>query len=173
MDSPPHRENVMGKYSQAGLAVALDKDGAPYWCVEFGTPWPRLDPAVAAKDVVSQLNKEREKTGLAPLKPHPKLSQAAGRIAKALAKVDSLQNSDGKGPDVADVLKQSGYRYRRVAELAASGHPTADDVSASWLKNENDRKNVLGEFTDVGVGYARTAEDKPFWCLFLARPLRR
>ena len=50
MNSPPHRANILGRYTQAGLAVATDApEGHAYWCVNFGTPWPKLDPAAAAR----------------------------------------------------------------------------------------------------------------------------
>jgi uncharacterized protein YkwD len=167
MESPPHRANIMGKYTQAGLAVALDDKGQSYWCVNFGTPWPKLDPDAAAKDVLTLLNQERTTAGLKPLTRDARLAAAATRIAEATARADSFESS----PDIETEVKKSGYPYRQLVELAASGQPNPTDLVHSWLEKETDRKQVLGEFTELGVGYARTAADKPYWCLFLARPL--
>jgi uncharacterized protein YkwD len=38
MDSPPHRRNILGSYSQIGAACAIAEDGRSYWCVTFGLP---------------------------------------------------------------------------------------------------------------------------------------
>jgi uncharacterized protein YkwD len=38
MDSPPHRKNILGSYSQIGVACATAEDGKTYWCVTFGLP---------------------------------------------------------------------------------------------------------------------------------------
>ena len=37
--SPGHRRNIMSKsFSHIGCGYAVSNDGAPYWCVCFGTP---------------------------------------------------------------------------------------------------------------------------------------
>lgn len=38
MDSPPHKKNVLGSFSQIGAACAIAEDGTAYWCVTFGRP---------------------------------------------------------------------------------------------------------------------------------------
>lgn len=38
MNSPGHKKNILGRFSQVGMAYATDKNGIPYWCVNFGTP---------------------------------------------------------------------------------------------------------------------------------------
>ncbi len=38
MNSPGHRRNILGPYSQIGASCATDEDGTPYWCVTFGAP---------------------------------------------------------------------------------------------------------------------------------------
>jgi uncharacterized protein YkwD len=38
MDSPTHRKNILGSYSQIGVACAIAEDGRSYWCVTFGLP---------------------------------------------------------------------------------------------------------------------------------------
>jgi uncharacterized protein YkwD len=42
MQSPPHRQNILGDFSDMGAARAYDTGGATYWCVVFGrpAPWP-------------------------------------------------------------------------------------------------------------------------------------
>jgi uncharacterized protein YkwD len=38
MESPPHKKNILGGFSQIGVAMVESKDGTPYWCVNFGLP---------------------------------------------------------------------------------------------------------------------------------------
>lgn len=38
MDSPHHKKNILGSFSQIGVACATAPDGKRYWCVIFGLP---------------------------------------------------------------------------------------------------------------------------------------
>jgi uncharacterized protein YkwD len=38
MDSPHHKRNILGSFSQIGVAYATAEDGKRYWCVTFGLP---------------------------------------------------------------------------------------------------------------------------------------
>ena len=41
MNSEGHKQNILGKFTEIGIAYAVDEDGIPYWCVTFGTPPPQ------------------------------------------------------------------------------------------------------------------------------------
>ncbi len=38
MESPHHKRNILGSFSQIGVACATGLDGKRYWCVTFGLP---------------------------------------------------------------------------------------------------------------------------------------
>jgi uncharacterized protein YkwD len=38
MNSPPHKGNILGNFSQIGAALATARDGTAFWCVTFGLP---------------------------------------------------------------------------------------------------------------------------------------
>jgi uncharacterized protein YkwD len=38
MESPHHKRNILGSYSQIGVACATGESGKRYWCVTFGLP---------------------------------------------------------------------------------------------------------------------------------------
>ncbi len=38
MNSPSHRANILGNFSQIGAAYAIAPDGTAFWCVTFGLP---------------------------------------------------------------------------------------------------------------------------------------
>lgn len=169
MNSPHHRDNILGKYTQAGFAVARDEDGTPYWCADFAAPHVKLDPTRAAADLVEAINKARIDAKRPRLKVSAKLTDASARLAEGLARDDSLEGPD-RGDELTAALKQSGYRYRKLAEAAASGHPSAAAVVKSWKEDEAQRANLLGDFQEAGVGYATSRTGKPYWCLLLASP---
>jgi len=170
MESPHHRENILGNFSQAGIARTSDSEEKPYWCVVFGNPYPKLDPATAAADLVRAINDERSTAGLPPLKPHPALNKAAAQVAQGFARADSLDRKKHED-DVNQVVNHLGYRYRKLAESAGSGQPDASEVLKSWMASPAHKDHLLGDFTEIGVGYAASRSDTPFWTLILARPL--
>lgn len=172
MQSPHHRENILGKYTQVGIALDRDESGTPYWCADFGTPWEQLDPSRAARDLTSALNKERAAAGLRALVVRPKLAEAATRIVKEYSDADTLKLKERKTELVA-ILERLGYPYRRVAESAASGQPGVPEVVKTWMGSPDLREQILGDFTEIGVGYANSRTGKPYWGLVLARPRGR
>jgi len=173
MDSPPHRANILGKFSRAGFAVARDDKGYPYWAAEFATPWPKLDPARAGADLVDAVNAARAGEKQPPLIADPKLGRAAGRIAQALAKAATLDASKATDAGLAENLKREGYRFLSVAESAATGAPSAAEAVAGWMGDESTRKGLLAKAAEAGGGYAVDDSGRPYWCLIVATPARR
>jgi uncharacterized protein YkwD len=170
MNSPPHRENILGKFTQAGIGLARDDEGNPYYCVDLGTPFPKLDPAAAASGLARGVNALRAASKRPPLRSSPRLGDAASRVARSLAAADSLDTTKNPDADLGRNLKAAGYRYLKVAVSAASGQPEPDDALATWKDSPDTRQTLLGDFTELGVGYAVGASGRPYWCLILARP---
>ena len=172
MNSPPHRKNILGPFERVGIAVARDADGTPFWCADFATPWPSLEPAKAAAEVAERINTERKRAGKHTLHVEKRLTAVAASESRAMADASTLDEKPSRGDEFGRSLKESGYRFTKVVELAAAGPPLPADVVASWVKGAPDNQNLLGEFTDVGVGYTRGKKGVPYWCLILARPSR-
>lgn len=38
MNSPGHRQNILGPFVDVGFGLSWDAQGDPYWCADFGTP---------------------------------------------------------------------------------------------------------------------------------------
>ncbi|MDR3632337.1 MAG: CAP domain-containing protein [Isosphaeraceae bacterium] len=175
MESPPHKKNILGDFTEMGGAIARDFDGRPYWCVEFGTPVPPkpdLTPERAATELVEALNAERKKSSKPLLKRNRLLAEAAQRHATTLAGLDKVVAKDEDGLSALDRVEKAGYRYRRLAEEIASGLDLPEEVVKAWLDRPTDRDNVLGDFADIGVGYAVAKSERAYWCVILGRPLR-
>jgi len=174
-ESPPHKKTILGEYTEMGGAVARDEDGRRYWCVVFGTPLPpkpNFTAETAETALIEALNAERKKAGRAGVKRNRTLSEAAQRHAKTLAAQDKIVAKDDDEVSALDRVEKAGYRYRRLAEEIASGLDTPKEVVQAWLERPTDRDNVLGEFSEVGVGYAVAGSERTYWCVIFGRPAR-
>ena len=166
MESPGHRKNIMGDFTEIGLARVVGEDDKPYWCADFGTPMPKLDPTEASKDLVQRINAARVEAKLGELKADEKLGKSAQLQAAALAK------AKGQGVTASfDGVDQKAYAD--LAMTTASGHPDAAAMVKVILENQGLKDQVLGKYARIGTGYATAEDGVPFWCLILANPVRK
>lgn len=172
MNSPGHRENILGDFTEIGAAVVETADGGFFWAVEFGTPWPALEPAEASKNLLEAINQFRKESEGPALSAEARLQKVAQAEAELLAERDDLSMKEGEESGIFDQIKKAGYRFRRVGIAQASGQPAAADVMETWLEHKEYRDQLLGPFTQAGIGYSRNAGGKPYWTLILAQPLR-
>jgi uncharacterized protein YkwD len=165
MNSPHHRENILGDYSEMGAARVEDADGNPYWCVTFGLPWPRLDPARASSAVLEEINARRAEAELPALEADAMLEDAARRLARAMAEHGKFVETDADGLTPFQRIEQAEGRFQKLAEGTALGQPDAPAVAKTLMADERLKASVLGDFSHVGVGYARGGDERPYWCL--------
>ena len=166
-NSPPHKKNILGDFTELGVGKVEGKDGKPYWCVDFGKPMPRLDPAEATTDFINRLNDARTEAKHAKVTSDPKLIKAAREVAAESAK------SQGKGGTPTSFNNLDTNQYAELAMSTAVGAPTAEAVLKMFLDNVAYKERLLGPSTRVGVGYATDGNGTPYWCLILAKPTRR
>ncbi|MBV8610362.1 MAG: CAP domain-containing protein [Singulisphaera sp.] len=172
MNSPHHRENILGDFTEIGAAVATSKDGNPYWCVDFGTPLPVLDPDRASAELVRALNLERAKHSLPAFVVDARLEAAARRHARSMAAQGAFRQKDDDGLGPLERVEKEGYRFERLGVAVASGQPSPQEVVTTWLKDPSNREDLLGPSREVGVGYAATEKGIPFWCAIFGQPAR-
>ena len=97
-----------------------------------------------ASDIISQVNMERAKYGLSPVKVSASLTQAAYIRAQELTSVFSHTRPDGTSWSTV-----SAYAN---AENIARGYTTTDKAMAAWLTSEGHRKNIINSrYTTIGV----------------------
>ncbi len=173
IESPPHRENILGDFTEMGGAVAKGPDGEEYWCVVFGRPMPQVDLVKSPESVIVALNRARADAKKTPVKADPTLMRTAARFATEAARRKSLDGKDGDGKTPFDLLEKDGYRARRFAMSLGSGEGDPEKLVASWLKEPADRDALLSKFDRVGVGVATDSEGIPYWVLLLAQTAGR
>lgn len=113
------------------------------------------------KEVISLVNKERQKAGLAPLKENSGLQKAADVRAKELKA--SFSHTRPNGSSFSTVLKENGVSYRGSGENIAWGQTTPEQVMNGWMNSAGHKANILNaNFTSIGVGYY-TVNGTPYW----------
>ena len=167
VDSPPHKKNILGDFTELGVARVEDKNGKPYWCVDFGKPMPQFDPAQATTAFVTKLNEARTEA------KHPKLDVDTKLATAAQTQAADSAKTNGKGGTPTQFTGLDTSKYNELAMSTAVGAPTAEAVLKMFLDNPSYKERLLGPSTKVGVGYATDSEGVPYWCLILARPVRR
>ena len=100
MDSPGHRKNIMGDFTEIGVARVSARTASRTGAADFGTPMPKLDPDHAASDLIKRLNEGAgPKLERSPVRADEKLAKAAqdqaAKLAKARARAGGTASFDG------------------------------------------------------------------------------
>lgn len=164
MESPGHRSNILGDFTEMGGAAVSDDGGRRYWCVVFAEPMPRLEPTVAAGDVVEELNSARKARERPALRAVPALSKGAMAVCTAMAAKDSLKLDKDPFRILADQGVETRGRELRIS-LGASA-PTPAEAAKTLI---GDDAVELDQFREVGVGYAVAKNGTPYWCAVFSR----
>ncbi|OHV75183.1 CAP domain-containing protein [Pseudofrankia sp. BMG5.36] len=124
---------------------------------EPGPPWAPVSPRDADRlaEVIMLTNQQRERHGLRPLAPEPRLAIAAAAHSADMARRRFFDHSSPEGRQVSDRVEAAGYQYATVAENIAAGQRTPAEVVTGWMNSPGHRRNILlPEITEIGVGYA-------------------
>lgn len=107
------------------------------------------DPAANAEvqRILDDTNAYRRKQGLPPLVHNAAMSKVATAWSRGMAEMDA----PGHNPDYS---RQIPAGWRAAAENVAAGQvPTK--VVAAWIASPGHRKNLVGDFTHIGIGVVR------------------
>ena len=64
-------------------------------------------------------------------------------------------------------------RFQAAAENVAYGFDDVDSVMAGWMRSPGHRRNILGKFSEIGVGRAIARDGASYWCVTFGTPLDR
>jgi uncharacterized protein YkwD len=136
-----------------------------------GKSEPDVDERVAA--VVEAHNRERKEAGLPLVKASARLEAAAMAHARDMAEHERMDHKGSDGSTPFRRMERQGYSYRRAGENIAYGQPDVEGVMKVWMNSPPHKKNILGGFSQIGVGYATAEDGTPYWCVTFGFPLRR
>ncbi|WP_245911251.1 SafA/ExsA family spore coat assembly protein [Paraliobacillus ryukyuensis] len=129
---------------------------------------PTIDSIKHTEHLVIQLtNQERAKYGLPALKPDWELSRVARYKSQDMRDKGYFSHTSPTYGSPFDMMKAFGVSYQRAGENIARGQQTPQDVVRAWMNSSGHRKNILGDFTHIGVGYV---ENGKYWTqMFIKR----
>lgn len=120
--------------------------------------------------ILASVNNQRQGNGLAAVRAHPALVQAAAQQACDMARRGQMSHS-GRG-GVGARVRAAGYGASVTAENIGAGQVDAAGVVRMWVQSPSHRANILNRrVRDIGVGQALGADGRTrYWSLVLAAP---
>jgi serralysin len=104
--------------------------------------------------VIALINAERSAQGASPLSENGALDSAARAHSTDMAVNNFFNHTGSDGSSLGDRLGRVSYSYSAAAENIAAGQGTPSQVVAAWMGSTGHRLNILGDYTEIGVGYA-------------------
>ncbi|WP_169974236.1 CAP domain-containing protein [Tautonia rosea] len=137
---------------------------------------PREDPDLAdnapiIQDLLRFHNEIRAERDLPPLSLSPTLSQAAQNHVAGMIEMGKARHRGVDGSTPADRVTQVRYPYRAIGENVAAGQQSAEEVMEGWMDSAGHRRNILGDFEEMGAACADDDMGRPYWFVVFATPI--
>ncbi len=131
-------------------------------------------PVGMEAQVISLVNAERARAGLAPLAVNGQLGWAANRQSTNMAILSNTYGPDAAmqhtllgslTPTATSRYDTAGYaNYGAWGENIAYGYQSAQEVMAAWMNSPVHRANILNPaFNEIGVSMVVNAQGLIFW----------
>jgi uncharacterized protein YkwD len=160
-----------------GCATARSRPG-PAQPVRSDDDAPRSQPIgedvllKTAADLVALHNKVRAEAKLPSLKVSKKLQAAALEHARDMADHEKMSHTGSDGSTPSSRITAHGYRMKRSGENIAFGPRRVEDVMKGWLKSPPHKRNILGNFSEIGAACASDADGTVYWSVSFGLPAR-
>jgi uncharacterized protein YkwD len=129
-------------------------------------------PAVAPADsmvaeILKYVNEDRTEHGLPVLQMNSMESQLAEKHSRDMATGKVKFGHDGFNSRAKTIQKELGSI--EIGENVASGPMTAREVVDGWLKSPGHKKNIEGNSTLTGIGYAYDKKGEIYFTQIFSR----
>lgn len=99
-----------------------------------------------------------------PLAWDDRLETAAQLHSEYMAATNQMTHMGRNGSSFVDRITAQGYQLATGAENVAAGYPSYTSVLAGWMGSPGHCSNLMNpNFSDVGVGLARSASGVLYW----------
>jgi uncharacterized protein YkwD len=159
----PAAEIVGRDYREMGLGVSTAGE-MPLYVLVLALSWddyfeeqtePLKDLERMREQMLARVNRERTSRGLAPLRRHPRLDEAAQAHAEDMFRRRYYSHDTPEGRTAIEREQSAGYRARYAGENIARGQYSIDEVMDGWMASQTHRDHLLADtFNDVGFGLA-------------------
>jgi len=106
------------------------------------------------EDILYYVNIDRKSKGLKPLKINEVESAIAAQHSRDMASGRTPFGHEGLEARAKKIRKQLGS-ITMVGENVASGPMTAKEAVEGWLQSPGHKRNIEGDFTLTGIGWAK------------------
>ncbi len=107
-------------------------------------------------------NATRVKEGLAPFSPHEGLDVLAYSHALDMANNNYFSHTSQNGDSVLERAQKHSIKFKTIGENLAMGSQSSIYMHELLMNSEGHRKNILGDFTNMGTGIAFAEDDTPY-----------
>ena len=132
-----------------------------------------IEPAEMVAELIVAHNRARVKAGLSELVVNPQLEAAAERHARDMAARGRMSHRGGDGSSPFRRMALEGYEFRAAAENVAFGQSSVETLMRDWMRSPGHRRNILGNFTEMGASGAIDKSGNPYWCVTFGQPTQR
>lgn len=106
------------------------------------------------EDILFYVNKDRKSKGLTPLRLNDVESGFAAEHSRNMASGKVPFGHQGLTTRAKKIRKKLGG-ITAVGENVASGQMTAKEAVEGWLNSPGHKRNIEGDFTMTGIGWAK------------------
>jgi uncharacterized protein YkwD len=146
----------------------LSSSDPPQESPQEAIPAPDLEDL--RDQIVAAHNRIRADGKLNKLSVSKKLQAAAQAHALDMAQHRKMSHKGSRGSTLTDRIKAQDYRYRRAGENVAAGRFSVERLMKGWMDSPPHKKNILGSFSQIGVGCAIDEDGKRYWCVNFGLP---
>lgn len=118
-------------------------------------------------EILQYVNADRKEHQLAPLQTNPLESSLALKHSQDMANGKVKFGHDGFNSRARTIQKALGST--EIGENVASGSMTAREVVDGWLNSPGHKKNIEGNFTLTGIGWARDKKGDIYFTQIFSR----
>jgi uncharacterized protein YkwD len=118
-------------------------------------------------EILRYVNEYRQQHGLPDLRMNSMESSLAAKHSRDMAAGKVKFGHDGFNSRAKTIQKSLGSI--EIGENVASGPMTAREVVDGWLKSPGHKKNIEGNFTLTGIGYARDKKGDIYFTQIFSR----
>ena len=118
-------------------------------------------------EILRYVNEDRKDHNLPPLQMNAMESSLAAKHSHDMATGKVKFGHDGFNSRAKAIQKTLGGV--EIGENVASGPMTAREVVDGWLKSPGHKKNIEGNFTLTGIGYARDKKGDIYFTQIFSR----
>jgi uncharacterized protein YkwD len=142
---------------------AVPAAASPRACEAAGARPSKANGRAVVRATLCLLNAQRARYGLRPLRVDRRLSKAARRHSRDMARNDYFDHTSRSGASFVDRIRKAGYlrgarRWALAENIAWGGgrRATPRSIAGAWMNSPGHRANILSaSHREIGIGVAR------------------